>query len=84
MTQAHLDLVQSSGLYIERSTPREVTCRISLTEELKIKSVKGEIKLYFKDEKTRIVIPEDIFNKLYNIAESIKLLSSFIKGNQDV
>ena len=84
MTQAQVDLIQSSGLYIIRSTPREVTCQLSLSEELKIKNVKGEIKLVFIGERTKISISEETFNKLFNIAESIQLLASFLKGNQNV
>ena len=84
MTQAHINLIQNNGLYIVRNTHTEVTCRIGLSEELKIKKVKGEIKLHYKDDKTKFTISEDIFNKLYDIAESIQMLTSFLRGSQDV
>ena len=39
--------------------------------------------LYKKGDKTAI-IPEEVFNELHYIAESIQLLTSFLKGTSDV
>ena len=84
MTQAQVDLVRNCGIDIVKKSSNTVVCRLSVNEELIIKKSKGEIKLLYKDRNKRVSISEAIFFKLYDLAESIQLLTSFIKGNKDV
>ena len=85
MAQAYVDFVRKEGgLQIIESSSLKVVCCLSLTEEITIKKSKGEIKLMYKKGSKRTTISEDDFNTLYNIAESIQLIASFLKGTHDV
>ena len=84
MAQAYVNFVKEEGLYIERTTDKKVVCRLGVAEEIIITKSKGEIKIVLKNESKRTTLSENVFNKIYNLGESIHLLISFLKGTNNV
>lgn len=78
MAQAHVDLVKTEDITVSEVTSNKIVCRLGLDHELTVKQLKGEIKIFIKDQNKTVCLKGTLFKKLLYLSESLQCIYSFI------
>ena len=80
MAQAHIDRIQNEDISVTDISPNRVVCRLSLTQEVVIRKVKGELRICLIDDGKRKTLSGEFLKKLLNVSESLWCICTFVES----